>query len=525
MPGQGSSPRAAVNGVVRIDRNRWGIPHVSADTDEDLFFGFGYAMAQDRLFQLDYLRRKAVGRLSEILGPDGLEPDIVARTLDLRRIAEAEWRQTPDETRRLVTAFSHGVNAVIAASGDRLPIEFDLLDYAPEPWSPVDCLAIAGEFRAYLTVRLPVIFIPELGKRTLGEGALYRAFLEGEADDESILPPGSYPAAPVGTQPVGAAVGDPEEGVGSNNWVIAGSRSTTGKPMVASDPHIAFAAVSCWYEVTLAGGSFNVTGMAYAGMPAVMFGRNVRVAWGITNNICSQRDLYQERTDPGAPRRLPLRRPVGAGPGAGRGDQGAGRRNDPEDHPLVAQRSHRGRTTPGTGACERPGVAALAGHNLLRLAHVAAGDGSRQNGRRAAGGRPGLARADVESGAGRRGGRHWVPGCRPDSRPQRGGTGLPPRLGPGAPVGGLDSVGEYAAVERSGARVDRFGEQPDRSRRLSLSSVRSLGERLPRPPRAAAARSASQALPRRLRADAPRRALVTRRGRHAGTVAGACREL
>ena len=121
MPGQSGSQWAAVNGVVRIDRNRWGIPRVSADTDEDLFFGFGYAMAQDRLFQLDYLRRKAVGRLSEILGPDGLEPDIVARTLDLRRIAEAEWRQTPDETRRLVTAFSHGVNAVIAASGTGCP--------------------------------------------------------------------------------------------------------------------------------------------------------------------------------------------------------------------------------------------------------------------------------------------------------------------------------------------------------------------------------------------------------------------
>ena len=320
VPEQGGRQRAAVNGAVRIERNRWGIPRVSADTDEDLFFGFGYAMAQDRLFQLDYLRRKAVGRLSEILGPDGLEQDIVARTLDIRRIAEAEWRQTPDETRRLVTAFSHGVNAVIAASGDRLPIEFDLLDYAPEPWSPVDCLAIAGEFRAYLTVRLPVIFIPELGKHTLGEGARYRAFLEGEADDESILPPGSYPSGTVGTQPVGAAVGDPEEGTvtgqsctdsarcgaalpsqGSNNWVIAGSRSTSGKPMVASDPHIAFAAVSCWYEVTLAGGSFNVTGMAYAGMPAVMFGRNERVAWGITNNICSQRDLYQERTDPAHP--------------------------------------------------------------------------------------------------------------------------------------------------------------------------------------------------------------------------------
>ena len=116
VPGQSGSQPAAVNGVVRIDRNSWGIPHISADTDEDLFFGFGYAMAQDRLFQLDYLRRKAAGRLSEILGPDGLDLDIVARTLGISRIAEAEWRQTPDETRRLVTAFSQGINAVIAAT-------------------------------------------------------------------------------------------------------------------------------------------------------------------------------------------------------------------------------------------------------------------------------------------------------------------------------------------------------------------------------------------------------------------------
>ena len=464
VPGQSGSQRAAVNGVVRINRNRWGIPHVSADTDEDLFFGFGYAMAQDRLFQLDYLRRKAVGRLSEILGPDGLGLDVVARTLDIRRIAEAEWRQTPDETRRLVTAFSHGVNAVIAASGDRLPIEFDLLDYTPEPWSPVDCLAITGEFRAYLTVRLPVIFIPELGRRTLGEGALYRAFLEGEADDESILPPGSYPAAPVGTQPVGAAVGDLEEGVGSNNWVIAGSRSTTGKPLVASDPHIAFAAVSCWYEVTLAGGSFNVTGMAYAGMPAVMFGRNERVAWGITNNICSQRDLYQERTDPAHPgafiydgRWEPVRKRVEEIKVRG-GETIRKTIRSSRNGPIVDE------LLPAPARANGPVSLRWLGTTYCGwLTALLAMDLS-QNGRRAAGGRPGLARADVEPGAGRRRRTHRVPGCRPDSRPHRRGTRLPPRLGPGSPMAGLGAVGGHAATERPGARLDHFGEQPDRSR-------------------------------------------------------------
>ncbi len=293
--------RAGVSAETRIERNRWGVPHVQAQNDEDLFFAFGYAMAYDRLFQLDYLRRRGHGRLSEVLGADGLELDTIARTVGLNRIARAEWESTPDETRALVQRFSDGVNALIAASHDNLPIEFALLDYEPEPWSPVDCLAIAAEFRYYLTVRFPVIVGPELARRALGNDALYSAFLTGEADDESIIPAGAYPRSAQGVVPVGESVGEPNEGEGSNNWVVSGSRTASGLPMVASDPHIAFAAVSCWYEVQLTGGSFEVAGMAYTGMPAVMFGRNRRVAWGITNNICSQRDLYQERTDPERP--------------------------------------------------------------------------------------------------------------------------------------------------------------------------------------------------------------------------------
>ena len=128
-------------------------------------------MAQDRLFQLDYLRRKAHGRLAEVLGKDGLETDIVSRTLGLTRIAEQEWSQSPKETRTLIQRFSDGINAHIEAT-PTLPIEFELLDYSPEPWSPLDCLVIATEFRSYLTVRLPIICAPELARRTLGEAAV-----------------------------------------------------------------------------------------------------------------------------------------------------------------------------------------------------------------------------------------------------------------------------------------------------------------------------------------------------------------
>lgn len=303
------SQTATVTADLRIDRDRWGIPHIFAENDRDLWFGFGYAMAQDRLFQLDYLRRKGHGRLAEVLGPEGLSLDFIARTVGLPRIARAELQQLPDETRQRLDDFSRGINGWIQQCGEQLPIEFDLLDYRPEPWSSLDCLAIESEFRWYLTGRFPVIVMPELAKRTLGDGPRYRDFLLGEADDEAIVPPEAYAdlRSRLGSGPwdgisdrvtesVGQATGDPN-GTGSNNWVIAGRHCRSGFPMVASDPHIAIEAVSCWYEAHLCGGSYNVAGMAYVGMPAIMFGRNERIAWGATNNICSQRDLYQERTD------------------------------------------------------------------------------------------------------------------------------------------------------------------------------------------------------------------------------------
>jgi penicillin G amidase len=297
----GSYTLAGLTSAARIERDRWGIPHLHAANDTDLFFAFGYATAQDRLFQVDFVRRRARGRLAEVLGSEAVESDLLYRTIGLGAIADREWATLPGEVRSLLTAYAAGVNAVIDASRANLPIEFDLLDYRPEPWKPADSLAILGEFRWYLTGRFPVIVIPELVKRALGEGPLYQEFLEGELDDESILLPGEYPTAPAVPGRAGVTSDDGSDGSGSNNWVLAGTRTTTGRPLVASDPHIPFAAVSIWQEVHLSGGSFQVAGVALAGTPAVMIGRNTDVAWGITNNICSQRDLYQEKTDPAHP--------------------------------------------------------------------------------------------------------------------------------------------------------------------------------------------------------------------------------
>ena len=314
LPQLDGEQRAPVMDAVTIQRDPRGVPHIHARHDADLYFAYGYAMAQDRLWQLDYYRRQAQGRLSEILGAEAqpmatggalsaLDRDIVARTIGFQRIAQAQWRVLEPQVRQRLEAFATGINQVRAESLDNLPIEFALLDYVPDPWHPADALAVWIEFQYYLTVRLPVIIMPEIARHVLGDGDLYQAYLQGEADDESILPPGV--TMPLQGAPVGQTVGDPEDSVGSNNWVVAGQRTASGHPLLASDPHIAFNAISCWYEVHLMDDAgLNVAGAGYIGVPGVIFGRNLDVAWGVTNNICSQRDLYRERTDPEHPDRF-----------------------------------------------------------------------------------------------------------------------------------------------------------------------------------------------------------------------------
>ena len=298
---EGTKTASGLSRRVEIARDEWGVPHVIAGTDDDLFFGYGYATAQDRLWQLDYYRRKARGCLSEVIGPSGIEIDTVSHTIGLTCTAEENLARFPEKTKRRLQAYTDGINAFMEKSKSNLPIEFALLGYEPHEWTPLDSVAIWQEFRWYLTGRLPIIAIPDLAKRALGEGPLLDDFITGEAEDESIVPRGSYSPARTGQVPVGEVLGDPDEGIGSNNWVVSGRKSTSGAPMVASDPHIAFGAVSCWYEVHLSGPEMNVAGAGYVGVPGIVFGRNETLAWGVTNNICSQRDIYREQEHPDRP--------------------------------------------------------------------------------------------------------------------------------------------------------------------------------------------------------------------------------
>lgn len=291
-----------LKGGAEIVRDRRGVPHIAADDPDDLFLALGYAQAQDRLWQLDYLRRHAYGRLSEVYGRDTLELDILSRTLGIGRIAEGVTRRLGPDSRRAVEAFAAGVNLWLEQLPAGLPVEFEILGYEPEPWRPIDCLAIQRRWWWYLTGRLNVLSTPEAVRTGIGDGALYDAFFQPDGPLAYIVPAGNYdPTTPWTDQPgtpATAFLGGPAEPGGSNNWAAAPSISRDGAALLASDPHVYFTVPADWYEFHLHGAGYDAIGAAYPATPGLLFGRNQHLAWGVTNNICSLRDLYVEELDP-----------------------------------------------------------------------------------------------------------------------------------------------------------------------------------------------------------------------------------
>ena len=281
----------------QLERKDHGIPKIKSADDKNLFFGYGMVLAHDRLFQLDYLRRKAIGSLSEVMGKKTLDIDIVAKTMDFVSIAKKEYSEMPKWSKELLDSFTDGINHYIDKNRELLPLEFSILDYKPEKWDAIDSLAIMSEFRYYLTVRIPLLIMPEYARKHIEDKDLLDIYVGGEADDETILFDNEYTPGTPNSNLNGSSTSSSEDGVGSNNWVVGPEKSKTKYPLLASDPHIAFGAVSCWYQIQLEGDKFNTMGMSYSGVPVIFMGRNKNVAWGITNNICSQRDLYYEKVN------------------------------------------------------------------------------------------------------------------------------------------------------------------------------------------------------------------------------------
>ena len=303
--------RIALTGLgktVEVRRDRWGIAHIYAASKHDLFFAQGFVAAQDRLYQMEVWRRTGTGELAEVFGLDYVERDRIARLARYRGDMQAEWKSYSPDTREIAEAFTAGVNAFIEHAGERLPIEFALLGFRPGRWEPEHVvLRIAGllmtrnisqeiaraEMVAKLGVEQTMKWMPPQPSRELRPDpgvnldGLDRGVLAGYRSAISIP----------------ALAGEE----GSNNWVVAGSLSATGKPLLASDPHRPVVLPSLRYMVHLVGPGWNVIGAGEPALPGVAIGHNERVGWGFTIVPYDVADLFVETIDPQRPNRYRYR--------------------------------------------------------------------------------------------------------------------------------------------------------------------------------------------------------------------------
>ncbi|HLX80686.1 MAG TPA: penicillin acylase family protein [Burkholderiales bacterium] len=294
---EGEVRLAGLAGPVEVLRDRYGIPHISAASLEDACFALGYVHAQDRLWQMEMNRRIAAGRLSEIVGAAGLETDRFLRTLGVRRAAEANLRNIDSDVRGMLEAYAAGVNAFLA-SDPVLPPEFWLTGARPEPWSPADSIAwtkmmaweLGGNWRSeLLRMRLA---------KTLSMARINQFMPPYPGEQPPALPDLKELYGALERDAVQLARFAPDnDGLGSNNWVVSGERTASGKPLLANDPHLGLTAPPVWYFAHLSAPGVNVIGATLPGVPGVVLGRNDRIAWGFTNTGPDVQDLYLEKLD------------------------------------------------------------------------------------------------------------------------------------------------------------------------------------------------------------------------------------
>ena len=290
-----------LNDKVEIIRDSYGMPHIYARMDEDAYFALGYCMAQDRLFQMDMVRRAAKGKLSEIFGRDFVPADRFFRTITAGKSIEDLSETYPAAARAASKAYANGVNYFIENHKNPLPIEFTILRYQPEPWQSSDAAAV----HYYMAWDLNSAFYIEM---------LYAAVINrvGEKMAQAIFPdyPEGYPTIhQTDTAPLdflkmlnlAREVLGTEGGGASNSWVVSGENSATGAPILANDPHLGHGAPGIWYEAHLVTPKMNVSGSVLPGMPFVVIGANEHVAWGWTNVMADDADFYIERINPSNP--------------------------------------------------------------------------------------------------------------------------------------------------------------------------------------------------------------------------------
>lgn len=271
MPQVDGTLQARVSATVVVERDSLGVAHIRASTIEDALFAQGYVTAQDRLWQMDAIRRLASGELAEVIGTAALESDKEARRLRLKRTAEDHIKTMSETDRKWIAAYTRGVNDYIDQHRSNLPAEFRLMGYQPKPWSMADSIVVSLQMHRILTTS----WQEEVQKAVLIE--------TGDRQKVEML----FPVR-----------SGREEVPGSNAWAISGKHTASGKPILANDPHLEFAFPSTWYQIHLKGGDMDVTGVTLPGVPAIIVGHNQRIAWGVTNLGFDVQDLYIEKINP-----------------------------------------------------------------------------------------------------------------------------------------------------------------------------------------------------------------------------------
>jgi penicillin amidase len=313
---------------VTIRRDERGIPYVEAQNEEDLYFGHGYAVAADRLWQMDLFRRTARGELAEVLGAGpnnvALDQDKLHRTYGFAQVAETEFANTSPRARAILEAYARGVNAYAASLDPKaMPPEFQILQYSFRPWTPADSLVVVKIFfealsdtwrldlmrqalsvlpadkRAELLPEISPIDVLVVGKDT-----------QSKAKTAQVKPERLSPTTLANlahNQSIAAAALDrigfhTDALAASNNWVVSGKRTVTGKPLLSDDPHLRPTAPSIWHMVHLSAPGVRVAGVGTAGIPGVIIGHNDHIAWGFTNVGPDVQDLYVEKFNPDNPK-------------------------------------------------------------------------------------------------------------------------------------------------------------------------------------------------------------------------------
>ncbi|MFQ5752698.1 MAG: penicillin acylase family protein, partial [bacterium] len=303
----GTSTLTILDSPVHVYWDGFGVPHIFAENENDLFKTAGYVTAQDRLWQMDFNRRAATGRLAEIFGKDAIESDIFIRTWGFNRTAQEIFQFLSPESRQVLEAYTEGVNAYIASHMERLPIEFSILRYKPELWKVEDSVAFSRLMAWKLSFSWYVEIVLAQLVNKLGETKARDIFPGFPKQGPVIVSANNISISPDILKFLSAGItfrnflGMKDGQLGSNSWVVSGEKSVCGKPLLANDPHLELTMPSIWYEMHLSGGEINVAGVALPGTPGVLIGHNQKIAWGLTNGMVDDVDFFVEKVNPDNP--------------------------------------------------------------------------------------------------------------------------------------------------------------------------------------------------------------------------------